>query len=77
LKLNETYQLLVYAYGITWLGKNKNTLKKDTEALLDTSKEDDLDGNAEKTKYMFMYYYQNAGQNHHTKMANMSFQNVA
>jgi hypothetical protein len=31
----------------------------------------------EKTKYMFMYYHQATGQNHHIKAANKSFENVA
>jgi hypothetical protein len=38
LKLNGTHQLLVYADDVNLLGDSKNTLKKSTEALIDTSK---------------------------------------
>jgi hypothetical protein len=32
--------------------------------------------NAEKTKYMFMFYHQSAGQNRHLKADSKSFENV-
>jgi hypothetical protein len=40
------------------------------------SKEVHLEVNANKTKYMFMSYYQKTGQNHYIKVANKSFENV-
>jgi hypothetical protein len=36
------------------VGKNLDIIKKNTEALLDASKEFGLDVNPEKTKYMLM-----------------------
>jgi hypothetical protein len=53
LKLNGTHQLLAYADDII-LGENIDTIQKDTEALLDASKEVGLEMNSEKTKYMLM-----------------------
>jgi hypothetical protein len=51
LKLNGTYQLLVYADGVNLLGDNIDTVKKNTETLIDATKEVGLEVNAERTKY--------------------------
>jgi hypothetical protein len=50
LKLNGTYQLLVYADGVNLLGDNVDTIKKNTEALIDAGKEVGLDVYSEKAK---------------------------
>jgi hypothetical protein len=54
LKLNGTHQLLSYADDVNLLGDNIDTIKKNTETLIDASKNIGLEANAEKTKYMFL-----------------------
>jgi hypothetical protein len=54
LKLNSTQQLLVYADHVNLLGTDIHTIKKNTQDLVVTSKETDVEVNAEKTKYMVM-----------------------
>jgi hypothetical protein len=71
LKLNGTHQLLVCADNVDLLGDNINTTKKNTETLIDTSKEVGLEVNAEKTKYMLLSCHENAGQNHDMNIAIM------
>jgi hypothetical protein len=73
LKLNGTHQLLIYADDINLLGDNIHTIKKNTETIIDASKEVGLEVNAEKSTYMLLSHHQNAGQNHDTEIANRSF----
>ena len=54
LKLNGAHQLLVYAGDVNILGGSMHYIKKNTEALVDASKEIGLEINADKTKYMEM-----------------------
>jgi hypothetical protein len=54
LKLNGTHQLLAYADNVNLLGDNIDTIKKNTETLIDASKEVGLEINVEKTKYMLL-----------------------
>jgi hypothetical protein len=73
LKLNGTHQLLAYAVDVNLLGHNIGTINKNTETLIDASKEVDLEVNVEKTKYMLMSRDQNAGQSREIKTGNRSF----
>jgi hypothetical protein len=60
LKLNKTHQLLAYAND-NILGENIDTIQKNTKALLNTSKEFDLEVNPAKTKNMLMSRCKKAG----------------
>jgi hypothetical protein len=51
LKVNGTQQLLVHADYVNLLGNNMNSIKKNTEALIDASKEVGLEVNTGKTMY--------------------------
>jgi hypothetical protein len=64
LKLNRTHQLLVYADDINLLEDNIDSIKKNTETLIEANKEADLEINAEKSKYTLLSHHQNAGQDH-------------
>jgi hypothetical protein len=62
LKLNGTRQLLAYADDVNLLGDNMDTIKKNTETLIDASNEVDLEIKVEKTKYR-LSRHQNVGRN--------------
>jgi hypothetical protein len=59
------------------LGENIDTIKQNTETLIDDTKEVDIEANAEKTKYMLLSFHWNAGQTHDINIANRCFENVA
>jgi hypothetical protein len=68
---------LVCVDDINLLDYRINTIKANTESLLEVSRDVGLETNAEKTKYMIMSCYQNSGQTQNIKIANESFENVA
>jgi hypothetical protein len=73
LKLNGTHHLRVYADDVNPLGGNVDSIKKNTDTLIDAGKEVGLGINAEKTnKYMLLSRHQNGGQNHDIKRSNKS-----
>jgi hypothetical protein len=69
MKLSGTHEVLIYADGVNLLGDNIDTIKKNTETLIDASKE--------VAKYMLLSRHKNVGQNHDIMTANRTFENVA
>ena len=76
LKLNGTHQFLAYADDVNILGGSVHTIKKSAEALVAATKEIGLEVNADKTKYMVMSRYQNAGRGHSMEIDNSSIERV-
>jgi hypothetical protein len=62
---------------VNLLGDNIDTLNKNTQTLIDVSKEVGLEVNVEKTKYMLVSRDQNAGQNRQIKIRNRSFEKIS
>jgi hypothetical protein len=77
LKLNVIHQLLYYTDDVNLLEDNIDTIKKNTETLIDASKEVGLELNVEKTKYMLLSRHQNVGRNRDIKITTRSFGNVS
>jgi hypothetical protein len=77
--LKGTHRLLPYADDVNLLADNIDTTrtKKNTQTLIDASKEVGLEINVEKTKYMFLSHHQNVGLNWDIKIAYRSFENVS
>ena len=76
LKLNGTHQLLVRADYVDILGGSVRAVKEKAEALIVATKENGLEVNADKTKYMVMSRDRNAGHSHSMKIDNHSFERV-
>jgi hypothetical protein len=68
---------LVYADDVNLLDDSVNTIKENSETLLEASRDIGLEINAEKTKYMIMSHHSNSGQNQNIRIVNESFENVA
>jgi hypothetical protein len=68
LKLNGTHQFLAYADDVNLLGDDIDTIKKNTETLIDASKGVGVEINIETTKYMLLAHQQKASQNHDIKL---------
>ena len=73
MKLNGRHQLLAYADDVNILGGSVHTVKENGEALIVVSMENGQEVNADKSKYMVMSQYHNAGWTHSTKSDNSCF----
>jgi hypothetical protein len=62
---------------INLLGDSVNTIKENSETLVEAGRDIGLEINAEKTKYMIMSCHLNSGQNQNIRIANEAFENVA
>jgi hypothetical protein len=77
LRLNGTRQLMAFTGDMNLLGNNMDTIKKDTETLIDARQTVCLEMNVKKTKYILLSRRENVGQNRDIKIANRSFKNVS
>jgi hypothetical protein len=66
LKSKGTYQFLTYAHAVILL----DTINKNRETLTEANKEDDLEINLKRNRYMLLSCHQNAGQNCDIKTGN-------
>ncbi|KAJ4443586.1 hypothetical protein ANN_05260 [Periplaneta americana] len=76
LELNGLHQLLVYADNVNMLGENSQTIRENTNILLEANKAIGLEVNPEKTKYKIMSRDQNIVRNGNIKTGDLSFEVV-
>jgi hypothetical protein len=69
--------LLAYAADVNLLEDMIDSIKKNTETVIDAIKEVGLEINIERTKYMLLSCQQNVGENQDIRIANRSSENVS
>ncbi|KAJ4432579.1 hypothetical protein ANN_21202 [Periplaneta americana] len=75
-QVQRSARLIVYADDVNMLEENPQTIKENTEILLEESKAIGLEVNPEKTKYMIMSRDQNIVRNGTIKIGDLSFEEV-
>jgi hypothetical protein len=76
LKLNGIHQLLANAGDLNLLEVNKENIREESKTLTGSTKKDDTERNAKKTKRLLQYHGQNIRQNDDKKIANETSENV-
>jgi hypothetical protein len=62
---------------VNLVSDRENTIKENSETLLEAGRDIGLEINAEKTKHMIMSRYPNSGQNQNIRIPNERFEMVA